>query len=88
MPKYTDLVDVFAAIHDPKDMRRLLNELLTANELEDVWRRWQIMRDLSRGLAQRDIAERHNMSLCKVTRGSKIMQDKHSICRQIIEERK
>ncbi len=88
MTKYRELVGVFAGIKSPEEMDRFLHEILTPKELEDVWRRWQILNEISEGFPQREIAERHQMSLCKVTRGSKVLRKPQSICRKIINQRK
>ena len=54
-------------------------ELLTESELETLSKRWRIMRMLASGSTQREIANELGVSLCKVTRGSKILKDKNSI---------
>ena len=54
-------------------------ELLTESELETLSKRWRIMRMLADGSTQREIANELGVSLCKVTRGSKILKDKNSI---------
>ena len=56
-----------------------LKELLTESELETLSKRWRIMRMLADGSTQREIANELGVSLCKVTRGSKILKDKNSI---------
>ena len=87
MAKGQELFEVLAGITDTRKMRRLMQELLTPKELEDVLRRWQILNDLYQGIPQREIAERHKMSLCKVTRGSRVLQSGNSVCRAVIEKR-
>ena len=54
-------------------------ELLTESELETLSKRWRIMRMLADGSTQREIANELGVSLCKVTRGSKILKNKNSI---------
>ena len=87
MPQYKALFEALAKVNDVKEMDRLMHELLTPKELDDVWRRWQIMEDLCHGLPQREIAEKHHMSLCKITRGSKIIKEKNSAVRKILEKK-
>jgi len=88
MPSYKKLFEILSRVRNARDMDRLMHELLTPKELDDVWRRWQVMEDLYKGLPQREIAERHKMSLCKITRGSRVLRAKDSICKQILEKRK
>ena len=87
MSKYKKLFEIFTEVKNEKKMGRLLNELLTPRELEDIRRRWQVLEDVYKGVPQREIAQRHKMSLCKITRGSRILHDKESICKQILEKR-
>ena len=54
-------------------------EILTKSELETLSKRWCILKKLSQGLTQREIAKEFNVSLCKVTRGAKILKDKKAI---------
>lgn len=51
-----------------------LSEILTPNEIETLAKRWRILKMLSKGISQRTIAKELNVSLCKVTRGSKIFK--------------
>jgi len=46
-----------------------------------------LMKDLYRGIPQREIAANHGISLCKITRGSKILKQKGSYCRKILSDR-
>jgi TrpR family trp operon transcriptional repressor len=87
MSRYKELAEVLAGVTEAHDMQRLMQELLTPKELEDIGRRWQILKDLYAGMPQREIAERHKMSLCKVTRGSKVLQSSGSVCKAMIEKR-
>ena len=54
-------------------------ELLTESEIETLSKRWRIMRMLVEGSTQREIANELGVSLCKVTRGSKILKNEESI---------
>ncbi len=63
----------------------LLTELLTPGEMKDIALRWQILKDLYLGGSQRQIAARHGMSLCKITRGSKQLKKKNSFALKLLE---
>lgn len=86
MAEYKKLFEVLAHVQNRRDMDALLHELLTPRELDDIWRRWQVMRDLYDKVPQREIARRHKMSLCKITRGSKVLRSPGSICKSILEK--
>jgi TrpR family transcriptional regulator, trp operon repressor len=42
---------------------------------------------LHNGKAQRQIASELHLSLCKITRGSKVLKTEHSITKKILKER-
>ncbi|NLE15485.1 MAG: transcriptional regulator [Spirochaetales bacterium] len=84
---YEDLIKVFASTTDVHDMQKLLEEMLTPNELKDLRLRWNLMKDLYKGLPQREIAASYGISLCKITRGSKILKQKDSYCKKLLSDR-
>ena len=86
MESKEELVNVFVKIEDREEMGRLLEELLTPKEMSDLCMRWQLMKELHEGNTQRSIAAKHRMSLCKITRGSKILKKEDSAVRRILEE--
>ena len=53
-------------------------ELLTESEIETLSKRWCILKMLANGVTQREIAKNLGVSLCKVTRGAKILKNKNS----------
>ncbi len=61
-----------------------LTELMTSSELSALSKRWQILIMLSEGKTQRDIAEELNVSLCKVTRGAKILKNPNTILSKVL----
>jgi len=80
-----EIIEVFTNIDSNDDMRQLFNEVLTPKEIADLVLRWQLLKELSAGETQRSIAARHHISLCKITRGSKLLKDKNSIVKKILE---
>ncbi len=82
-----DLVKVFAETTEPAEMAKLLQEMLTANELKDLHLRWSLMKDLYRGKPQREIAAAYGISLCKITRGSKILKQPDSYTKRLLSDR-
>ncbi len=83
-----EISGVLAGIDDPDQMRRFLEEILTPAERKDLALRWELMRRLTDGIPQRQIAEQLGVSLCKITRGAKILKKEDSISRQQLISRR
>lgn len=81
-----ELIQIFTSIDDEKFMKKFLSELLTEAELTDISKRWLLVKELYRGEKQRNIALQHHISLCKITRGAKILKEKHSALGTILEK--
>lgn len=79
-----ELIEVFARIRDTGQMQQFFEEIFTAKERKDLTLRWKLMKMLKSGIPQRRIASRLGISLCKITRGSKIIQDPSSVTNQIM----
>ena len=88
MVRTHDIIEAFTDITDRKTMKRLFSELFTPAEILDVALRWRLMAMLHEGTPQREIAERLGISLCKITRGSRVLKEKNSISKRILEEKK
>lgn len=82
------LMQVLADISNVNDMCMLLKELMTESEINDLVKRWQLMNELTAGKTQRAIASELGVSLCKITRGAKILKQKNSITKTIITKQK
>lgn len=81
-----ELIDIFARTTDPGAMETLFREIFTPSEINTLTLRWQLLKDLHEGKTQRKIAAEHNISLCKITRGSKILKTRGSYIRSVLEE--
>ncbi len=66
-------------IYTEAEIEAFFKELLTESEIETLSKRWRILEMLNQGFTQREIAKELQVSLCKVTRGAKIMKDEKSI---------
>ncbi len=86
-PSVYELVKAFARIDTIRTMRIFFNEIFTEAERKDFALRWQLMKMLKKGVPQREIASRLGISLCKITRGAKILRDKNSVVNKIIDKR-
>jgi len=85
MKKRNELIDIFANVSDPEKMQQLFEELFTPNERKDIFLRWKLMKLLKAGMPQRKIASLLGISLCKITRGAKILKNPDSMSNQLIQ---
>ncbi len=74
-----ELFKVIKELNTPEEINQLFNEILTKSEMEVLSKRWRILNMLNDGYTQREIAKELKVSLCKVTRGSKILKDKNAV---------
>jgi len=81
-----ELIEVFAEISDFKEMKSFIEEILTPREIEDFTLRWKLLQELNEGHTQRGIAAKYGISLCKITRGSKILKKNNSITKKILNK--
>ena len=86
--KIKEIASVFAQIQDEKIMYRFFEEIFTQAERKDISLRWELMRMLKKGVSQRKIATELGISLCKITRGAKILKDPRSVSNQMIKKLK
>lgn len=85
MTELKELIEVFTNISDEKDMNKLFNEIFTDAEKKDFASRWGLMKDLNNGMSQRSIAKKRHISLCKITRGAKLLKNNRSITKDLIK---
>lgn len=86
MDNLEELIDIMTEVKDRRKMRKLLEELFTAAELTDISKRWFIMKSLAEGKPQREIAKDMEVSLCKITRGSRVLKYDDSFFREILTQ--
>jgi TrpR family trp operon transcriptional repressor len=79
-----ELLKVVSSMDNLDDLNRFFEEIFTPAELEDISLRWKLLKDLHKGLTQRKIAEKYGISLCKITRGSKILKNENSIVLNVL----
>ena len=81
--------EISKAINNLKSDSKVYNfllEILTESEVETLSKRWRIVNMLMQGKSQREISKELKVSLCKVTRGAKILKSKNSVTKEIIKE--
>jgi len=86
MEDMKELIRIFTEIDSEEEMSALFKEIFTTKEQYDLVLRWKLMKDLYHAIPQREIAHNLGISLCKITRGSKILKQENSICRSLIEQ--
>ena len=84
MVSQSELIKIFTEISDLEEMRSFIEEILTPKEIEDFALRWKLLQELHEGHTQRSIAAKYGISLCKITRGSKILKKNNSITKKIL----
>ncbi len=72
---YKELVQLLGQSRTATEWDALLQDLLTPKERESLAERWQIIRLLTSGMPQREIADRLGVSISKITRGSRVLQE-------------
>jgi len=83
------IIDILNKLNTKNEIHLFLNELLTQKEINTLSKRWRIMEMLSQGIPQREISQNLNVSLCKITRGSKIIKNNKTITtKYLIKEKK
>lgn len=86
MENIIELSKIIKKLKTGKEIYQFLNEVLTESELVDLSKRWRILNMLNSNFTQREISKELNVSLCKVTRGAKILKDKNSIVKKYLKE--
>ena len=79
-----ELLKIISSINDLDELNRFFNDIFTPAELDDISLRWKLLKDLHKGMTQRKIAEKYGISLCKITRGSKVLKDKASVVLKVL----
>ena len=72
---YERLVAGIGSLSSDEERKAFLQTVLTPGELDDIVRRWEILELLSSGMPQRAIAEKLGVSLCKITRGARMLKE-------------
>ena len=80
-----ELLGVILSIKNKDELNSFFEEIFTLAELSDLSLRWKLLKDLHAGMTQRKIAEKYGISLCKITRGSKVLKKKGSIALKMLD---
>ncbi|MBD3223993.1 MAG: transcriptional regulator [Caldithrix sp.] len=88
MDNFTELTKILAQVNDAKLMKKFMEAILTEAELTSILARWELVKRLDRGESQRQIATDLQMSLCKITRGSKELKKRNSAFKKLLNIQK
>ena len=69
-----DLINILFNINSKSEMRNFLLGLFTVREMEELTKRLKIIRMLKKGNTQKYIAQKLQVGIATVTRGSKEIQ--------------
>ena len=87
MSSAKELAEVFCRIDEASVMSKFMAEIFTPAEIDDFVLRWRLMNMLLNGVPQRKISSRLGISLCKITRGSKILKTGKSVTERILKDK-
>lgn len=82
----SEIIEIFSKTTDRREMRKLFEDVFTDAERTDIAKRWYIFKELYKGTPQRRIAKDMEVSLCKITRGSKTLKNDDSVIRKVLSE--
>jgi len=68
------LTDIFWQIEDKKDLEKLFTDILSPQEIETLYERFQLIKLLKEWYSQREIAEKLWISTTTVNRGSRVLK--------------
>ena len=83
-----ELLEVFLGIKNASMLRDFLTDLLTPQELDEIVTRWQLVKLLHSGVPQRTIAKKLNVSIAKITRGSRMLLNKSGGFNKVLRKNK
>lgn len=79
------LLKAILSIETIEDLELLFKDILTPSESEALSLRWKLLKDLNDGITQRKISQKYGISLCKITRGAKLLKDENSFVSKLFE---
>ena len=82
-----DLAKAFCRIERTATMKKFFSEIFTPAEIDDFVLRWRLMEMLLDGVSQRKISQELGISLCKITRGSKVLRTGKSVTERILKDK-
>jgi len=84
MDTLKELSSILAKINNKALIEEFFISILTRKEIKTISSRWELVKLLNRGMSQRQISKELNISLCKITRGSRELKKKGSPLKKIL----
>ena len=81
-----EICTLLASTDDAQLIKKFFGCLFTPSELQDMAKRWLLVKEIDKGTTQREIARMFGMSLCKITRGSKELKKEGSAFRIMLDK--
>ncbi|HPS56171.1 MAG TPA: Trp family transcriptional regulator [Sedimentisphaerales bacterium] len=88
MSEKKEVIGIFTNIKDVDTMEKFFGEIFTPSEIKTIVLRWQLMKMVNQKVPQRDVASKLGISLCKITRGAKILKDPDSVSSKLLNKKK
>lgn len=73
------------SIKNKKLFEDFLEDILTPQEMEDIYQRWEIIQMLNKNIPQRKIADALGIGVATVTRGSRELRNKKGGFRKVLD---
>jgi TrpR family trp operon transcriptional repressor len=84
MDNLKEISEILAKLDDGSFIEDFLLSILTDNEAKNISSRWEIIKRIDEGISQRKIASDLHLSLCKITRGSRVLKKSNSVLKKIL----
>lgn len=72
---YKEILRLFLTLETEKEVQRLLEDILTPQELRSIVERWRIVKSLSDGKSQREVQKELGCGIMTVTRGAQVLKN-------------
>lgn len=83
---FDEICGLVARTSDVGLVRDFFRCLFTDSERDDFASRWMIVKEIAGGATQREIARKHGMSLCRITRGARELNKDGSAFAKMLAE--
>ena len=81
-----EFFSLLASARDEKEIKAILEELLTPNELQAIAERWQIVKLLLKGTTQRDVRDTLKVAIATVSRGARVVHHGEGTLKRCFEK--
>ncbi len=86
MENIREIAGMLSETNDPALIEDFFLGILTKTELENIDSRWEILKLLDRGVSQRQIASDLHLSLCKITRGARVLHKENPALKKLVHK--